>query len=286
MKGLEFWKNVSIGRYIDRDSPVHRLTPVAKYLWLLAIMVAASVSSSIVVLCITAMLALVFALIARVSIGFLLRGFLPVLPFLGLAAVFQILFSWPGDKTVLLIRIGSVSLSVREAVSVAMMGMRFVAIMLIVGLFTSVTSEGDTARGIEDLFSPLARLGFPARAFALSIAIAFKFIPIVAGEFESVVKAQAGRGADFGAHSRNPIRKAKAYIPLIVPVTIRALERAETLAEAMEARCYGVGTATRYVQAVGGGLDTMVRVGAIVYMGLAVLYPYAGFIATKMGILV
>ncbi|GAB1455334.1 MAG: energy-coupling factor transporter transmembrane component T [Spirochaetia bacterium] len=285
MKGLEFWKNVSIGRYIESDSPVHRLTPVAKYLWLLAIMMASSLSSSIAVVCVSAMLPLLFAMLARVRIGFLLRGFLPVLPFIGLAAVFQILFTWPGDETRLLLSVGTVSLSLREAIAVAMMGLRFIAIMLGVGLFTSVTSEGETARGIEDLFSPLTKVGFPARAFALTIAIAFKFIPILAGEFESLVKAQASRGADFGAHSRNPIRKARAYLPLIVPVTIRALERAESLAEAMEARCYGTGKATRYVEAAGGTLDTMVRIGAGLYMASALVYPHAVFLAKKAGLL-
>lgn len=285
MKGMEFWKNVSIGRYKESNSPVHRLTPVAKYLWLLAIIITASLSSSIVVVCVTAILPVLYTVLARIRIGFLLRGFLPVLPFLALAAIFQILLSWPGDETTLLLEVGPVSLSLREAIAVAMMGMRFIAIMVIVGLFTSVTSEGDTARGIEDLLSPLTTIGFPARAFALSIAVAFKFIPIVAGEFESVVKAQASRGADFGAHSRNPIRKAKAYLPLIVPVTIRALERAESLAEAMEARCYGVGTATRYVESAGGVLDTAVSIGAVLYVGLALACPHAAFLATASGIL-
>jgi len=118
---------------------------------------------------------------------------------------------------------------------------------------------------VEDLFTPLVRIGFPARAFALMIAVAFRFIPIVAGEFESVVKAQAARGADFGVGARNPIRKAKAYVPLIVPVTIRALERAEALAEAMEARCYGAGPATRYVDTAGGAGDRVAMVLAAVY---------------------
>lgn len=266
MKGLEFWKHVSIGRYVEGDSPVHRLTPVAKYLWLLALMLSASLSGSAPVVCIAALLPLIFAKVARVRILFLLRGFLPVLPFMGFAAVFQVLFSWPADRSLLLLTIGPVSLSTREAVAVVLMALRFMAIMSTIGLFTSVTSEGDTARGVEDLCAPLAKAGFPARAFALMIAVSFRFIPIVAGEFESVVKAQAARGADFGAGVRGPIRKAKAYLPLIVPVTIRALERAESLAEAMEARCYGAGPATRYVDTTGGAVDLAVRIAAFVYV--------------------
>jgi len=273
MKGLEFWKHVSIGRYVESDSPVHRLAPVTKYLWLLAVMVPASISGSIPVICASALVPLVFAKIARIRIGFLLAGFVPVLPFLGIAAAFQVLLSWPGDSSAVIVALGPVSLSVREAAAVVVMALRFTAMMTAIGLFTSVTSEGDTARGIEDLFAPLARVGFPARELALTIAIAFRFIPIIAGEFESVVKAQAARGADFGTRSRGPLRKARAYLPLIVPVTIRALERAEALGEAMEARCYGTGPSTRYVEPAGGMADRVTRILAMAYAALVLVVP-------------
>ncbi|HAE20990.1 MAG TPA: hypothetical protein DCG47_01520 [Spirochaetaceae bacterium] len=149
--------------------------------------------------------------------------------------------------------------------------------MLSLGLFTSVITEGDTARGIEDLLAPLSYVGFPAHALALAVAVAFRFIPIVAGELESVVKAQAARGSDFGAGKGGPIRKARAYLPLIVPVTIRALERAEMLAEAMEARCYRPKGRSRYVVHASGTLDTVARLGAIAYC--AVLLIAAGRVA-------
>jgi energy-coupling factor transport system permease protein len=273
MKGIEFFRNVSIGRYVDVDSPVHRLTPVAKYLWLMAIIIPVSVSGSSVAVLACSIIALACTVLARVRLGFLLRGFVPVLPLFGIAAVFQAVLSWPGDTSAVLVAIGPVSLSLRELLAIASMALRFVAMMLAIGLFTSVTTEGDTARGVEDLFAPLARLGFPARGFALTIAVAFRFIPIVAGEFESVVKAQAARGADFGSGARGPIRKARAYLPLIVPVTIRALERAEALGEAMEARCYGVGPATRYVRSVGSTADTMARIGAVMFAVAALAGP-------------
>jgi energy-coupling factor transport system permease protein len=273
MKGIEFFRNVSIGRYVDVDSPVHRLTPVAKYLWLMAIIIPVSVSSSTTAVLACSIIALACTVLARVRLGFLLRGFVPVLPLFGIAAVFQAMLSWPGDTSAVLVAIGPVSLSLRELLAIASMALRFVAMMLAIGLFTSVTTEGDTARGVEDLFAPLSLLGFPARGFALTIAVAFKFIPIVAGEFESVVKAQAARGADFGSGARGPIRKARAYLPLIVPVTIRALERAEALGEAMEARCYGVGPATRYVRSVGGTADTMACIGAVMFAVAALAGP-------------
>jgi energy-coupling factor transport system permease protein len=275
MKGLEFFRNVSIGRYVDVDSPVHRLSPVAKYLWLLVIVLCVSMSGSGLVVCAAAAVSLIFAKLARVKLGFLLRGILPLLPLLGIAAAFQALLSWPSDTSSAIVALGPISLTARELVAIGLMALRFMAMMTAIGLFTSVTSEGDTARGVEDLFKPLTRIGFPARGLSLMIAVAFRFIPIVAGEFESVVKAQAARGADFGAGARGPIRKVKAYLPLLVPVTLRALERAEALGDAMEARCYGTGKATRYVESAGGAMDLAVRVGALAFGAAAIIVPLA-----------
>jgi energy-coupling factor transport system permease protein len=262
MKNLEFFMNVSIGQYLERDSPVHRLAPVTKYLWLLAAVVPLSIAKSPFVVALIAGSIILLSLVANVSPLFLLRGFLPVLPLVGFAAAMQVVFTWPGDQTTVLVALGPVSITARELGAVSAMALRFLAMMLGIGLFTSVISEGDTARGVEDLFSPLARFGFPAHSLALTVAVAFRFIPIITGELESVVKAQAARGADFGRRKGGPIRKAKAYLPLLLPVTIRALERAEALAEAMEARCYSSKGRSRYVEYLSGPGDMLARFGA------------------------
>lgn len=271
MKNLEFFMNVSIGQYLERDSPVHRLAPVTKYLWLLAVVVPLSLVKSPFIVASVAVTITLLALLAKVSPLFLLRGFLPVLPLVGLAATMQVVFTWPGDQTAVLVAVGPVSLTARELGAVSAMALRFLAMMLGIGLFTSVISEGDTARGIEDLFSPFARFGFPAHALALTVAVAFRFIPIITGELESVVKAQAARGADFGRKKGGPIRKAKAYLPLLLPVTIRALERAEALAEAMEARCYASKGRSRYVEYPGGACDMVARFGAGLYASVVLI---------------
>ncbi|MGD9939332.1 MAG: energy-coupling factor transporter transmembrane protein EcfT [Clostridia bacterium] len=265
MKNFEFFRNVSIGQYLERDSPVHRLAPVTKYLWLLAVLVPLSIIRSPLAVAFVACATILMALLARVSPVFLLRGFLPVLPLVGIVATMQLLFTWAGDQSMVLVAFGPVSITARELAAILVMSLRLLAMMLGVGLFTSVITEGDTARGIEDLFSPFARFGFPAHALALTIAVAFRFIPIITSELESVVKAQAARGADFGRRRGGPIRKARAYIPLLIPVTLRALERAEALAEAMEARCYSSEGRTRYVEYLGGPGDMLARMGSVLF---------------------
>ncbi|HUW39854.1 MAG TPA: energy-coupling factor transporter transmembrane protein EcfT [Rectinemataceae bacterium] len=272
MRSLEFFRNVSIGQYIDSGSRIHRFTPATKYLWLVALGVPAVAAShpSVVLLGFAAALALGAA--AGVRPGFLLRGLKPALPLFALIAVFQIVFGWPGDRSAVLFRLGPLDLTQRVLGTVVMAVVRTISLMTLISLFTSVTTEGEIAHGIEDSLSPLARLGFPAHSLALAVATAFRFVPIVAGELESIVKAQAARGADFGSGRGGPFKKTRAYLPLFVPVTIRALERAEALAEAMEARCYSGGNGrTRYLVYETTKADSWARAAALAYCAAALI---------------
>lgn len=246
MRNLEFFRNVSIGQYSGGGTAVHGLTPATKYLWLFALSIPAAVGGPFAV-ALSLLLALAFAASAGIRPTFLIRGVKPAVPFFFLAAVMQFLFGWPGDDSVVLLALGPVSATLREAEAVAMAVGRTVSLMAIIGLFTSVTSEAEIAHGVEDFLFPLARLGLPVHRLALVVSATFRFIPVVAMELESIVKAQASRGADFGTGRGGPLAKARAYLPLIVPVTIRALERAEALSEAMEARCYTGRGRTRLV---------------------------------------
>ena len=238
MRGIEFFRNVSIGQYRPGSSYIHSLRPATKYLWLLALMAAGIACSSWAGVLLPLAAALAIGAAAGISPGFLLRGVKPLLPLLLFTALLQTLFSWPGDNSAVLLALGPVSLTALELRLVLMMGLRTLCLMTVVALFTSVTSEGETVHGIEDSLAPLSRLGLHPQRLALAVGIALRFVPILAGELESIAKAQASRGADFGSGRGGPIAKARAYLPLFVPVTVRALERAEALAEAMEARGY------------------------------------------------
>jgi energy-coupling factor transport system permease protein len=238
MRGIELFRNVSIGRYIDTGSHVHAQRPATKYLWLLALMVAGIASSSYAGAFLPFALALVLGAIAGIRPSFFLRGMKPLLPLLLLIALLQFLFAWPGDTSRVLVILGPFSATAKEARLAVMTLIRTFSLMTVVGLFTAVTSEGESVHGIEDLLAPFSRFGLRPQRLALAVGVALRFVPIIVGELESIAKAQASRGADFGSGRGGPIAKARAYLPLFVPVTVRALERAELMAEAMEARGY------------------------------------------------
>jgi energy-coupling factor transport system permease protein len=269
VRGIEFSRNVSIGQYLASDSYVHRLTPATKYLWLLSLMTACVAASTFAVALAVLAAALAIGAAAGLRPGFLLRGIKPILPLLALVAALQFLFAWPGDLSVVLFSLGPVAGTLREARIALMAVLRALALMAVIGLFTSITSESQTVHGIEDLLKPLARLGLPARRLSLAVGVAFRFIPVVALELESIVKAQASRGADFGSGRGGPIRKARAYLPLLVPVTLRALERAELLAQAMEARGYSEEGVTRYANYVMIRGEILVRLAAAAFCAAA-----------------
>ena len=248
---------------MDSKSYVHSLRPSTKYLWLLCLMVPGIGASSYLGAALPLLLALVAGAAARIRPSFLLRGVKPILPLMVFIAVLQFLFSWPGDDSGVLFALGPFAATAREARLVALAVIRTVSLMTIVGLFTATTSEGESMHGVEDVLRPLGRLGLKPQRLALAVGVALRFVPIIAGELEDIAKAQASRGADFGSGKGGPIAKAKAYLPLFVPVTVRALERAEAMAEAMEARGYSEEGRTRLASYPKRRGETFVRIAAL-----------------------
>jgi energy-coupling factor transport system permease protein len=263
MKGIEFFRNVSIGQYVDSGSYVHSLRPATKYLWLLSLMVPGIAASSYAGAAAPLAIALAIGAAAGVRPGFLLRGIKPVLPLFVLIALLQFVFAWPGDDSAVLLSLGPLSATAREARLAVMTVLRTVSLMTVIGLFTSATSEGESMHGIEDILAPLKKLGLRPQRLALAVGVALRFVPIVAGELEDIAKAQASRGADFGSGRGGPIAKARAYLPLFVPVSVRALERAESMAEAMEARGYSEEGRTRLASYPKRRGEALVRIAAL-----------------------
>jgi energy-coupling factor transport system permease protein len=274
VRGIEFFRNVSIGQYVDSRSYIHSLRPSTKYLWLIALMASGIAASGWAGAAFPFVLALALGACAGVGPGFLLRGAKPLLPLLALVALLQFLFSWPGDDSAVLLSLGPFSATAMEARLVGMTFIRTLGLMTVIGLFTSVTAEGESMHGVEDILSPLERLGLRPQRLALAIGVALRFVPIVAGELEDIAKAQASRGADFGSGKGGPIAKARAYLPLFVPVTIRALERAESMAEAMEARGYSEEGRTRLASYPKRRGEDLARIAALLACAATFVLDY------------
>jgi energy-coupling factor transport system permease protein len=122
-------------------------------------------------------------------------------------------------------------------------------LLLLINLLAATTTLNEVMHGVEGLLRPLGRLGLPAHELALTLSIALRFVPLLGQETERLMKAQAARGADFGRGRWGFVQRIKRLLPLLIPLFITSLERAEGLAEAMEARGYaGQAGRTHWVQ--------------------------------------
>lgn len=239
MSDFEFLGRVTIGQYLAVDSPLHRLDARAKLLifsFLLTLLVAAPHWSS---LCVGVGVALVGLALGRVPLRYALRGLLPPLPFLLLLAALQVLLTRPAPLSPALLLVGPLALTAAGLWAGLTLLVRFCGLILALSLASFCLSTSHLVHGLESLLRPLQKLGLPVRDFILVIQVTLRFIPLLAQVAERVVKAQAARGADWGGRGGNLIGRVRRVIPLLVPLFMSSLHKAERMALAMDARAYG-----------------------------------------------
>lgn len=226
-------RDITLGQYYPGNSWIHRLDPRVKILATILYIVALFVVKDFIGFA-TAFVGLVAVIaISKVPVSFILRGLKPV--FLIILFTFVInMFMIKGEVLASLWFLEITREGLRTAV---FMGVRLVLLIIGSSLLTLTTKPISLTDGIEALLSPFRRFGLPAHELAMMMTIALRFIPTLLEETDKIMKAQQARGADF--ESGNIINRAKALIPILVPLFISAFRIAQELAMAMEARCYG-----------------------------------------------
>ncbi len=232
---MELTRYVTIGQYLPKESPVHRLDPRTKIAAVTILTLAIFVVRDFGGYSLLTLFLLGVVLTSQIPVGYLLRGLRPVLFLLLLTVVLNMFFSGIQGGTALF-RLGPL-VTTREAVVRALfIGYRLVALVLVTSLLTFTTSPVELTDGIERILRPFRRLGVPAHELAMMMTIALRFIPTLMEETEKIMKAQMARGAEFDQGSL--MRRARALVPVLVPLFVSAFRRADELALAMEARCY------------------------------------------------
>lgn len=249
---MDLLRGFSFGQYLPVDSPVHRLDPRTKILAAILLIAVVFATNSVGGLAwLTAVLGLILA-VARIPLGYALRGLRPVFWLVAIAVAFQLLFGEGGGHAVF--RLGPLVIT-RENLSLGLFyGYRLILLVGATSLMTFTTSPVEMTDGLERLLRPLRHVGVSAHEFALMMTIALRFIPTLVEETDKIVKAQTARGAEFSRGG--PVRRARAFVPLLVPLFVGAFRRADALAVAMEARCYRGGEhRTRMKELSFGGRD-------------------------------
>lgn len=254
--------NITIGQYFPGNSVLHRLDPRAKILLTIGLVVAVFLAGSVPGYALLFAFVGAAAWLSHIDIKFLVKGLKAIYVIIIITFVINLLFTRSGEE---LFRLGAVVITEGGLANALSMACRLLLLVMGTQLLTLTTSPIDLTDGIERLLQPLRRIGFPAHELAMMMSIALRFIPTLIEETDKIMSAQKARGADF--ESGNLLQRARAMIPLLVPLFISAFRRADELAVAMECRCYQGGKGrTRMKQLHYAGRDY-----AALSLGLALL---------------
>jgi len=226
-------RNMTLGQYFPGESFLHRMDPRMKLMLTVALIVIVFVSQGFAGFGLILAFVLLCAVSSGIKLKFLVKGLKPILFIMLFTFVLNIFFQSGGNTIFSWRFIRVTDQGVRMAFFLAI---RLILLVVCSQLLTLTTSPIALTDGMESLFRPLSRIGFPAHEIAMMMSIALRFIPTLMDEANKIMKAQMARGADF--ESGNLIQRAKAMVPLLVPLFVGAFRRAEDLALAMEARCY------------------------------------------------
>ena len=230
-------KDITLGQYFPGNSPVHRLDPRTKILFLVIYIVALfSAGNWASYGLVFAFLALVIA-ISTIPLKAILNGMKPLVMILIFTGILNIFFT-TGEQP--LVAFFGIRIYWEGIIRAAYMMLRI--LMLITGTFllTYTTSPISLTDGLEALMNPLKKLRLPVHELSMMMCIALRFIPTLIEETDKIMSAQKARGADF--ESGKLIQRVKALVPILVPLFISAFRRADELATAMECRLYQGGT--------------------------------------------
>lgn len=229
--------DITLGQFFPGFSLLHKLDPRTKLITGILFIIAIFLAKTPLAFLALTLFTVAMILVSRISFSVILRGIRPVIYILIFTSILNILMT--KGTSAPLVDFWIIEIYREGIVRAVFMTLR--VILLIVGsslLLTYTTSPISLTDGLESLLSPLSKIGIPVHVFSMMMTIALRFIPTLVEETDKIMNAQKSRGADFTSGSL--VRRAKALIPLLVPLFVSAFKRAEELAVAMECRCYRV----------------------------------------------
>ena len=226
-------KDITLGQYFPGNTVAHRLDPRTKILLVTLYIIALFSAKGLLGYMVMAATLAVCLKISKVGFKSLVRGLKPLVVIIAFTGILNIFFT-PAETY--LLEWGILRISEKGIQNALFMVIRIMLLVMGTFLMTYTTSPIRLTDGLESLLGPLKRLRVPVHELAMMMAIALRFIPTLIEETDKIMSAQKARGADF--ESGNIFQKAKALVPILVPLFISAFRRADELATAMECRCY------------------------------------------------
>ena len=222
-----------LGRYLQGDSWIHKLDPRTKLIGTFVFVLVIFLANNWVTYGLLIGYTLIALLLSKIPLGFFWKGIKPLIWVILFTVALQILFTSGGD---VYFQWGFIQVTSEGIINAIFIFLRFVLIISFSTLLTLTTAPLQLTDAIEAVMKPLAVVKFPVHEVALMLSIALRFVPTLMDEAQKIMNAQRARGVDFG--EGNLFEQMKAIIPILIPLFVSSLNRAEDLATAMEARGY------------------------------------------------
>ncbi len=227
-------RDITLGQYFPGNTVLHRLDPRVKIILTIAYITAVFLAKNLFSFALITLSALILILASRISAKIIMKSMKPILFVLAFTTFFNVFFT---TGEVLLVSFFRIKIYLEGIVFAVMMILRISAMLAgTTILLTYTTSPIMLTDALERLLSPLRKIKLPVHEFSMMMTIALRFIPTLVEETDKIMSAQKARGADF--ESGSLIKRAKALVPILIPLFISAFRRADELATAMECRCY------------------------------------------------
>ena len=234
---IELSRYVTLGQYINNESPLTRLDPRAKLVSAVLLIILFSWLNSFLAFAFCLLFCAVVQQRSHISLSYVLGSFRPFIPFLVFAFVVEVLFYTAPKNTVQLWQWWIFAISWKGILVSTLTIIRVLFLYYLISMLTFTTSLTEMTNGMEALTAPLERIGIPINDFIMILVIAFKFVPIFITELERLMKAQVARGMRFD--QGNLFQRVRKLATLLVPLFVSGFKRVKLLSTAMEARCYG-----------------------------------------------
>ncbi|HIY64410.1 MAG TPA: energy-coupling factor transporter transmembrane protein EcfT [Candidatus Mediterraneibacter stercoripullorum] len=269
-------RDITIGQYYPAESPIHRLDPRVKIVCTLFFLISLFIQNSLLGYVIATLFLACVIHFSKVPVKYIAKGLKPIVILLLFTVVMNLLLTRGGET---LVHFGIITITESGLRTSVFMAIRLIYLVAGSSIMTFTTTPNGLTDGLEKLLHPLNRVNVPVHEVAMIMSIALRFIPILLEETDKIMKAQMARGADF--ESGNIIQRAKAMIPILVPLFISAFRRANDLAMAMEARCYHGGEGRTKMKPLHyKGRDKMAYIFTLIY--IVVIFTVGRFVPFKL----
>lgn len=228
-------RDVTIGQYYPSNSIIHRADPRFKLVILILYLVTVFFCDSFFSFGFMTFFVILTVILSRVPILKVLKGLKMVIIIVLITTVLMMIFYTDSNSTPLA-EWGIFHIYLNGIYASVKLAWRLLLLVIMPTVLTLTSTPTELCDGLESLLSPLKKIHFPVHELALIMSIALRLIPTLIEETDKIINAQKARGAAF--ESRNPFKKIKAMLPVLIPLFVSSFRRADDLADAMDSRCY------------------------------------------------